>query len=138
MKVLFIGTSGVHHVLVAANLFLSNHNVNHITSSPYFANMQIEEAGTPIYVGTKNGGKDVYVLGVGHEVEMAERTLNNLKNIWGVDNSSFAIIPIYIKGEKIIALVSKLPDFLRFAHLFIVKTIIKRQLESISRQVDIG
>lgn len=138
MKVLFVGTSGVHQALVAAHLFLGNYNLEDVTSSPYFANIQMERAGSPIYVGTKKRDQDVYVLGVGPEVKMAEKTLKGLIGIWGFDKSNFAIISINIKGERVIAFASRLPHCLRFVHIFIVKAIIKVQLDKINRQVNIG
>ncbi len=136
MKILFIGTSGVHHVLIAAHLFLAGNELSDIFLSPGFADMKLEQAGYPIYIGAKSDAKEVYVLGVGHEVQMAKRALNDLITILGFSKSDLLVVPIAIKGERLITLISKLPPLLGFVHRFTVKVLIKWQLETVSRQVE--
>lgn len=134
MKVLFIGSTGIHHALMAAHIFLEKNADSHLVWPPHFADLQIEKKGHPLLVGTKNDGSQVYVLGVGREVKMAKKSLTDLRNIWGFNQSNLAIIPIRIKGEGLISLLAKLPNSLSRVHKLVVKVIIKGQIGEIAEQ----
>lgn len=138
MKIIFIGITGVHHVFVAANMFLGNSELANIYLSDNFCDMTKDKIGYPIYLGTDNNDNKVYTLGVGNELKMAERTLSDLREILGFNESELVIFPISIKGEGLMTLVSKLPPFLGlgFIHSWVAKLLINWRLTALKHQID--
>lgn len=138
MVIIFIGTTGVHHALIAANLYIRNMNLNHVFLSANFCDITKENIGYPIFIGTDEDGNEVYSLGVGNEIKMAQITISNLREILGFDESKLVVFPVRIKGEWLVNLISKLPPFLGlgYIHSLVVKYLIKGQMQLIYQQID--
>lgn len=138
MVIIFIGTTGVHHALIAADLYVKSMDLNYAFSSVNFCDMNKEKMGYPIFIGKDEYGNEVYSLGVGNEIKMAEITINNLREILGFDESKLFVFPVRIKGEWLINLISKLPPILGlgFIHSLVVKWVIKRHIDSLYQQID--
>lgn len=138
MIIIFLGTTGVHHALITANLYVNSKNCNHVFLAANFCDMSKDDIGYPIYIGTDDNDIKVYTLGVGHDVKMAEVTINNLREILGFNESKLLVFPVRIKGEWIINLVSKLPPFLGlgYIHSLIAKNLIKWQIDLINQHID--
>ncbi len=136
MNILFLGTSGVHHALIAANIYLKK-PVADFNSISDFANLALESSGFPIYVGEDKQGNQVYSLGVG-DVEMAKKSIEDLRNVLGRSANDLVVKSVSIKGEKLMALLNHIPASLggRLWHRLIPALILKSQLKVIYRNIE--
>lgn len=132
MTIIFLGTSGVHHALIAANIYLKK-PVTDFNSIPDFANVALESSGFPIYVGQDKEGNQVYSLGAGSDVEMAKKSIEDLRDVLGCSADDLAVKPVSVKGEKMLALLNLIPASLggRLWHNLIPGLILKNQLKTI-------
>lgn len=136
MNILFLGTSGVHHALIAANIYLEK-PVKDFNSIPNFANIALESSGFPIFVGEDNQGNQVYTLGAG-DVEMAKKSIEDLRNVLGRPANDLVVKPVSVKGEKLLALLNHIPASLggRLWHNLIPALILKGQLKRMETGID--
>lgn len=136
MNILFLGTSGVHHALIAANIYLEK-PVKDFNSIPNFANIALESSGFPIFVGEDNQGNQVYSLGAG-DVEMAKKSIEDLRNVLGRPANDLVVKPVSVKGEKLLALLNHIPASLggRLWHNLIPALILKGQLKRMETGID--
>ena len=136
MTIIFLGTSGVHHTLIAANIYLKK-PVTDLNSIPDFANIDLESSGFPIYVGEDKQGNQVYSLGAG-DVEMAKKSIEDLRNVLGRSDNDLVVKPVSIRGEKLMALLNHIPASLggRLWHRLIPALILKSQLKAIYRNIE--
>jgi len=137
MNVLFLGTSGVHHALIAANIYLKK-PVTDFNSISDFANVALESSGFPIYVGKDKQGNLVYSLGAGSDVEMAKKSIEDLRNVLGRSGDELVVKPVSVKGEKLLALLNHIPASLggRLWHNLIPALILKGQLKAIYQNIE--
>jgi len=136
MNILFLGTSGVYHALIAANIYLKK-PVADFNSISDFADLALESSGFPIYVGEDKQGNQVYSLGVG-DVEMAKKSIEDLRNVLGRSANDLVVKSVSIKGEKLMALLNHIPASLggRLWHRLIPALILKSQLKAIYRNIE--
>ena len=136
MNILFLGTSGVYHALIAANIYLKK-PVADFNSISDFADLALESSGFPIYVGEDKQGNQVYSLGVG-DVEMAQKSIEDLRNVLGRSDNDLVVKPVSIRGEKLMALLNHIPASLggRLWHRLIPALILKSQLKAIYRNIE--
>jgi hypothetical protein len=136
MNILFLGTSGVHQALIAANIYLKK-PVADFNSISDFADLALESSGFPIYVGEDKQGNQVYSLGVG-DVEMAQKSIEDLRNVLGRSDNDLVVKPVSIRGEKLMALLNHIPASLggRLWHRLIPALILKSQLKAIYRNIE--
>lgn len=136
MIIIFLGTTGVHQALITAHLYVKSNNLNHVFLIANFCDMAKDDIGYPIYIGKDEDENEVYTLGVGHDIKMAEITLSDLREILGFDQSKILFFPVRIKGEWLVNLLSKLPPHLGLGsiHRLIAKSLIKWQMNSLNQQ----
>lgn len=123
MNILFIGTIGVYHALVAARLFMGIDNRRELLSMPELGNHTMEDSGNPIYAGKDQRGNSVYCLGVGADVPMVKKTIAQFLEILGFSNQDLIVKTIQAKNERMIFKLyqlSKLPGFHTIGHTCIV------------------
>jgi hypothetical protein len=99
MKIIFIGTTGVHQALLAANIFLgrvSNHQ--DIDSIDWF-NTSKDPSGFPIFIGQDSCGNRVYTIGAGGDVLIAQKAIEDLVRILGFSNRDLIVKPINTPGS---------------------------------------
>lgn len=135
MNILFLGTSGVHHALIAANIYLKK-PVADFNSIQNFANVSLESSGFPIYVGKDKQGNQVYSLGAG-DVETAKKSIEDLRNVLGRSANDLVVKPVSIKGENLLSMLNLIPASLggRLWHKLIPALILKSQLKTICRDI---
>ena len=136
MNILFLGTSGVHHALIVANIYLKKPVVD-FNSIPDFANVVLESSGFPIYVGEDNQGNQVYSLGAGSDINMVKKSIEGLRNVFGYSANDLVVKPVSVKGEKLLALLKLIPASLggRLWHKLLPALILKSQLKNIYRDI---
>lgn len=108
MKVIFLGTTGVHHTLLAANLYIMDDAHLDPGTIPHFADQQIDHEGRPIFVGRDRKGNEVYSLGAGRDVLMAKKSIEELVGVLGFYPHDLLVKPIKVKGDIIFPFINKL------------------------------
>jgi len=138
MNILFLGTSGVHHALIAANIYLKK-PVTDFNSIPDFANIALESSGFPIYVGQDKEDNQVYSLGAGSDIDMAQKSIEDLRNVLGYSTHDLVVKPVSVKGEKLLTLLNHIPASLggRLWHRLIPALILKSQLKTMYRDISV-
>jgi len=138
MNIIFLGTTGVHHALVAANIY-----VGHLKDKKYYilkdyANLHLELTGFPIFIGKDKQGNRVYSLGAGKDLAIAKKMIEEFTIIMGYSKSEMLVKPVSIYGEKLLALVSTIPEWLggRLWSSLLASIIIKSQLPAIKRDIE--
>ncbi|WP_054697429.1 DUF3189 family protein [Syntrophomonas palmitatica] len=111
MKIMFIGTSGVHHPLLAAYSFL-NIAVQDLNDMPVFGNARLDAAGSPLYIGEDSRGNQVYTLGMGKEVLLGKKAIEDLVKILGFSSRDLIVEPVSVLGETWLPSLNKISLFL--------------------------
>ncbi len=99
MKIMFIGTSGVHHPLLAAYSYLDK-SVKNLDDMAAFGDARLDAAGLPVFVGEDFHGNQVYTLGLGKEVLLGKKSIDDLIAILGFSSHDLAVKPVSVKIEK--------------------------------------
>lgn len=107
MIIFLVGTTGVHHTLVAAHLYLQNIPAREFTQLNGYCDLSLECSGFPVNIGCDRYGNSVYTLGLGRLVRIGSRAINSFSQIVGVDPSQLLIREIRIPGELDIWAASK-------------------------------
>ncbi|MGE5391478.1 MAG: DUF3189 family protein [Deltaproteobacteria bacterium] len=107
MKVIFLGTTGVHHALVAANLYITNDIPHDPSRLPDFADQQKDHDGSPIFVGRDEKGNEVYSLGAGRDVLMAKKSIEELIGVLGFYPQDLLVKPIKVRGDIFFPFINK-------------------------------
>ncbi len=138
MNIVFIGTSGVHHPLIAANIFLDRLREPDFRFTRGFADTVYDESGFPIYIGEDQQGNRIYSLGVGTEIEIGRRSIEDLRFILGCSPQELVIKPVVISGANLIYYLAKVPKFIGGAHLnnVISSYIIKKDFGCLKAEVE--
>lgn len=138
MNILFIGTTGVHHTLIAACLYLNRLNGQSFNELEFWDDRYQEATGLPLFLGSDDRGNKVYVLGVGWEVVMAKRTLEQLDQLLNKEQANIMIEPIFIKRERVLLLLHRLGRF-RWSRLpvrMLVAYFLQKEFLTIQNQVE--
>jgi len=138
MKVFFIGTTGVHHTLIAANLYIKNDIPRNPADIPDFADQQKDHYGKPIYVGRDDKGNDVYSLGTGKDVIMAKKSIEELVAVLGFYPHDLLVKPIKVKGDIFFPFINKVSSVFpsRSIGRAVARYLTATQMDSITGQVD--
>lgn len=99
MKVIFLGTTGVHHTLAAARIYIDGVQPSDLYDIHEFADQAQDHTGHPILVGRDKQGNDVYSLGAGKDVLMAQKSIEELIGILGFYPHDLLVKPIKVKGD---------------------------------------
>lgn len=138
MKIIFLGTTGVHHGLIGANIYLNRLNKSEFAFVEGFCDVAKDESGFPIYIDDDENGNQIYTMGAGKDVLMVKKSIEDLVSILGCSSSDLLVKPVSIKGERMISFISKIPGILGGSHinLFISNLILKREFHSIFEDVE--
>ena len=140
MNIIFIGTCGVYHPLIAANIHLNGLNTEDYRKLTFFANHEREESGKPLLVGTDSLANNIYALGVGPDVDMVRKSIEDLRLILGASEDELQAIPIIIKSQLLLLILHKLSaiGLLRSLLLPWITLLIKKQLPVIKQQLNLA
>ncbi|MBC7075761.1 MAG: DUF3189 family protein [Syntrophomonadaceae bacterium] len=138
MKIVFLANTGVHHALIAANIFLEKLEKDDFRLVKGFCDISKDVSGFPIFVGEDKAGNQVYTVGVGDDLNIARKTIEELAQMFGYSSRDLVVKPVSIKGERLISLLSKIPHLLGGSYLnlhissYIIKLNFARLFEEIS------
>lgn len=138
MKILFIGTTGVHHALIAAHIFLGRLTKPDFRLVEAFCDNAKDASGYPILIYDDVKGNQVYTLGVGKDVALGKKAIEQMVDLLGYTSQDLLVKPVSIKGEKLLLLLSKIPDFLGGTQLnmFVGDRLLKREFSSIVEDIN--
>lgn len=102
MNILFIGTTGIHHTLLAAHIYLGRLKGNGYGDLKFWGDWNSEATGLPLFLDYDDRGNRVYVLGVGWDVQMAQKSLEQLAKLLCDNRRDLIVKPVFIKREKLL------------------------------------
>ena len=117
MNIIFIANTGTHHALIAAHIYLGRLNKPDFRYVTGFGDTAADKSGFPIYIGEDQQGNRVYTLGVGKDVLMGKKSLEDLRNLLGFSEEELVIEPVSVAGQGIIMLISHWPKLLGGGYL---------------------
>lgn len=138
MIIIFLGTTGVHHSLIASYIYLEKLKETDFKILPGFSDVQKDYSGFPIFVDRDSLDNRIYTLGAGKEIAMAQKTIDDLVNVLGFSTKDLLVKPIRIKGEQLLRLAEKIPKFLGrdTISLLLSDYMVKREFYQILRDVE--
>lgn len=138
MNIIFLSNTGTHHALIAANIFLGRLNKPDFRYVDGFCDTFQDQSGFPIYIGEDGDGNRVYTLGVGKDVLMGKKSLEDLRYLLGFTEKDLVVEPVFIKGQNIIMLFSHWPKLLGGVQLNVLSStyFIQRQFDTLQGVVD--
>ena len=138
MKIVFLGTTGVQHSLIAAHIYLGQLGSEDFRSLKYYCDLSQESSGFPLFIGDDARGNQVYSLGVGKDLQMGQKTIENFLAILGFSSQDLILRPVSIKAEKFLACLGKIPRYLggRKINLFFSDIILRQELTTIKENVE--
>lgn len=137
MKIIFIGTTGVHHTMVAANLLIGRDNHVRYSRLGGFADKKLESSGKPLLIHDDGRGTQIYSLGVGKDVALAERAMHQFIDILGFKSSDLLVQRVHMNGDKLLLWLIKMPAIgcLKTISRFLAEKLIEWQVNNIIRYV---
>jgi len=138
MNILFIGTTGIHHTLIAAHLFLDHLNEQDYDDLEFWGDWAKEELGSPLFVGHDEMGNKVYVLGVGWDVLMAQKSIEQLDKLLNNDLPDLIVKPVFIKRERVLLFLHRLGRRKKLNQLVqsLITNLLKWEFITIQKQVE--
>lgn len=138
MNILFIGTTGIHHTLLAAHIYLRQTNGKDYSQLKFWGDWSREALGLPLFVNYDDEGNKVYVLGVGWDVLMAQKTLQQLHKILNSDRQDLIVAPVLVKRERLLLFLHRLG---RWQHLnklaqLMITGLLHREYITIQKQME--
>jgi hypothetical protein len=109
MDIVFLGTTGVHHTLIAANLYLNNIPDGKYFDIANYADPTMEKKGVPILIGEDDQGNRIYSVGGGKDLVMARKSIEDLVVLLGFSSRDLLVEPISVRGDKVLPILCRIP-----------------------------
>ncbi len=138
MNILFIGTTGIHHTLIAAHLYLDHLDHQNYHDLKFWGDWSKEALGLPLFVDCDEMGNKVYVLGVGWDVQMAQKTIEQLDKLLNNDLPDLVVKPVFIKRERVLLFLHRLGRRKKLNQLVqtLITILLKWEFITIQKQVE--
>lgn len=138
MNILFIGTTGIHHTLVAAHIYLGQLGENGYSDLKFWGDWNSEGTGLPLFLDYDDMGNRVYVLGVGWDVQMAQKSIEQLDTLLSDDLPDLIVKPVFIKREKLLLFLHRLGHTKALNQMVqrLILNLLKIEIGTIQKQVD--
>ena len=137
MKIVFLGTTGIQHSLLAAYIYLGELGNKDFESLDYYCDLSRESSGSPIFIGDDKRGNQVYSLGVGKDLQMGQKTIENLLAILGFSSQELILRPISQRAERFLLALARIPRILggEKINIFFSNIILRQGLAAIRENV---
>lgn len=138
MKIVFIGTSGVQHSLIAANIFLGRLHKPDFRFIRGFCDTYHDKSGYPIFIDHDQDGNEVYTLGVGTETEVGYKSIKSLVDLVGCPEGEITIKTISMPGDNLVYYAGKIPKIMggQYVNKYLSNYLIGREFSRIKTEVD--
>ena len=139
MDIIFLGSTGVHHALLAANMYLGR--VNELSDLRYIKGLydySKDVSGFPIYIGKDIEGNRVYTLGGGKEIWLTKKSIEQLLNMFGYSEHDLMVRTVNLIGDKIIHSLNKIPGLLgrHYLNMYLSGFIVKRNFAKLKQETE--
>lgn len=137
MNILFIGTTGIHHVLLAAHEYLGIAESD-LRRLKFWGDYEREARGQPLFLNYDNLGNKVFSVGVGKNLNMAEKSISQLLQILNVSEQDIVVRPIYSRYDRIWLWLSQLQGWALTRGLaeHIILVLLNRDALSLKNQIE--
>ncbi|HPT69676.1 MAG TPA: DUF3189 family protein [Syntrophomonas sp.] len=137
MNIIFLGSTGVHQSLLAASVYINPQSSHSCKKLPYFNDFQQDAGGHPIYIGRDHAGRRIHSLGVGSDVKMVSRTIDQLRIILDSSAEELKLVPIMIRSQRLISWLHHLArlSWLKPLSSYLIAGILNREYDNIRRQI---
>ncbi|MDD3365068.1 MAG: DUF3189 family protein [Syntrophomonas sp.] len=137
MNILFLGATGIHHTLIAAHLYLGKPEPVNFRNIKFWDDRSKEMLGYPLFLDQDEQRNRVYSLGVGRDVLMVTKSIEQLVEILNCTERDLIIKPIFIKRERLILFLHRIGGFKTVNHLVlpIIDYLLKKEYAAINQQV---
>lgn len=138
MKILFLGTSGVHHPLIAANIFLGRLHKPDFRFVRGFCDTYHDQSGYPIFIDHDQEGNEVFTLGVGPEVDVGYKSIEALAELVGYPENQLSIKTVSIPGERLVYYAGKIPKYIggRYINEYLSRYLIGKEFPRLKQEVE--
>lgn len=138
MKLVFIGTTAVHHALVAAHLYLNNaKTIEDVYALDGYCDTSLDRTGYPVYVGKDRHENKIYTLGLGSQLEVGIKAIKTFLEAMQPQSSEIQIQPIRISEEFLLFYLTKLDGLPGFylLHQKLATRILNKNMDVIASQI---
>lgn len=137
MNIIFLGSTGVHQALLAAGMHIDPELDRDYKKLLYFNDYQHEAGGHPIYIGRDHFDRRIHSLGVGSDVKMVGKTINQLRIILDSSSEELQLVPIMIKSQRLISWLHQLCrlTWLKPLSSYLIACILNREYNNIRQQI---
>jgi hypothetical protein len=137
MNILFIGTTGIHHTLIAAHLYLGKPEPSHYKNIRFWGDRSREALGYPLLIDYDEQRNGIYSLGVGRDVLMVTKSIEQLVEIFNCTEGDLIVKPILIKRERILLFLHRIGriKIVNYLLLPVIAYLLKKEFTAISQQV---
>jgi hypothetical protein len=138
MNILFLGTTGVHHTLIAAYIYLGKTISAYHRDIKFWNDRSKEDEGYPIYIDQDEQHNLVFSLGAGKDVQMAAGSISELVGILNYTERDLVVKPIYIKNEKLLLFLYQISRFKLVSHLAepVIEFLLNKEFAAINQQIE--
>lgn len=135
MKIIFIGSTGIHHTLIAAQIYLGRLHKNDFRLIKHLFDASKDRSGNPIYIGKDGAGTEVYTLGAGKHYKMMASIVEQLRDLLKCPASDLMVCPVSIWGEYLLTVLENLPGESYISPL-LARFLMGGQFDRIHQEVD--
>jgi len=138
MNILFLGTTGIHHTLIAAHLYLGKPEPANYRNIRFWGDRSRESLGYPLFLDYDEQRNGIYSLGVGRDVLMATKSIEQLVEILNCTEGDLIVKPISIKREWILLFLHRIGRFkiVNYLLLPVIAYLLKKEFATIRQQVE--
>ncbi|MDD4802358.1 MAG: DUF3189 family protein [Syntrophomonas sp.] len=136
-NLLFLGTTGIYHTLIAAHLYVNKAFPADFTNLKYWGDLSKENWGYPLFLDQDEHSNKIYSLGVGLNLQMSANSIQQLVRILGCSEQDLIVKPIFIKRERLLYFFHRISRFklLKFFTLPIIIYLLRFETTYINQQV---
>lgn len=138
MNILFLGTTGIHHTLIAAHLYLGQPEPANYRNIRFWGDRSRESLGYPLFIDYDEQRNGIYSLGVGRDVRMATKSIEQLVEILNCTEGDLIVKPIFIKRESLLLFLHRIGriKIVNYLILPVIAYLLKKEFAAISQQVE--
>ncbi len=137
MNILFLGTTGIHHTLIAAHLYLGKPSPANYRNIKFWGDRSKEALGYPLFVDLDEQRNGIYSLGVGRDVLMATKSIEQLLEILNCTESDLIVKPVFINRERLLLFLHRIGriKIVNYLVLPMIAYLLKKEFATINQQI---
>lgn len=134
MIVIFLGRTGIYCEYAASFIYMGYEDDKAARMAAFYGSKSKLFLHVPVYIGKDHKDNLIYTLGVGKEVDMAKKTIEQLVQILGFSKKDLLVKKISGKGEWILELIGRFwPD--SFLKRQLIYFLVLANMKNIKKQI---